>query len=99
MNGNFKKYMVASLVALCAIVGPAASMASAQGYYNGRPTFIDRIFGNGYNYGNYGYNGNNGFYNNGGYRQCGGNGYGNAWRGWGNNGWHNGWRHHHRRWW
>lgn len=99
MKSNIKTYIVASVVALCAIIGPAAGMASAQGYYNGRPTFIDRIFGNGYNYGNYGNYGYNN-YNNGfnGFRQCGNNGWGNG-NGWGNNGWHNGWRHHHRRWW
>lgn len=95
MNGKIKLYVMASVVALCAVLGPASGSANAQ-YYNGRPTFVDRLFGNGYNnnnYGNYGNFGNYGF-NRGfggmGYH-CGGNG--NGWGG----GWGNGWHHHHHR--
>jgi hypothetical protein len=99
MNGKMKLFVMASVVALCMGLGPATGSANAQNYYNGRPTFVDRLFGYGYNnYGNYNlgnYGFNRGFGGMG--YHCGGNGWGNGnGNGWGG-GWGNCWHHHHHR--
>ncbi|MBU6454394.1 MAG: spore coat protein [Cyanobacteria bacterium REEB67] len=96
-----KKYMLAALLAAFTLIGPSIGSANAQGYFyrgGGGPTFVDRLFGNGYNYGNYGgYNPYAGYSN---YNRCGGGMFGGyGWNNGWNNGWGRGWGHHHHHCW
>lgn len=44
-----KKYILAAVAAITALVGPSVGAANAQAYFNrGGPTIIDRLMGNGY---------------------------------------------------
>ena len=93
---NLSKIALAIVFAAGAFIGPAANNANAQGYYyNNRPTFLDRLVGNGYGSGygsSYGY----GNYN---YANYGNNGW-NGWNGYNNcRGWGHHHHHHHRHCW